>query len=83
MIEILNKKVTIQFIREKYPEKYKDLTDDQLQKKIDFLYVVAGIGMESFFKKKNAKYKNKNYNMGTKGRNYELNKSNTLHKSIV
>jgi len=51
-MEVLNKKVTVEYVRKKYPEKYKNLTDEELEKKINFLYNIAYLGVSSHFHNK-------------------------------
>jgi len=39
--------ITIEYIRKKYPNKYKHLTDEQLQKRIDLYYNMAYVTITS------------------------------------
>lgn len=39
------RKITIKHVRKKYPEKYKHLSDRQLQKKIDLFYQISYISI--------------------------------------
>ena len=39
--------ITVEYIRRKYPNKYKHLTDDQLQKRIDLYYNMAYVTITS------------------------------------
>ena len=45
------RKITIEYIRKKYPNKYKDLTDEQLQMKIDLYYNMAYVTITSSHEK--------------------------------
>lgn len=49
--------ITIEYIRKKYPDKYKHLTDEQLQKRIDLYYNMAYVTITSSHEKQlKAKY---------------------------
>jgi hypothetical protein len=45
------RKITIEYIRKKYPNKYKDLTDEQLQIRIDLFYNMAYVTITSSHEK--------------------------------
>lgn len=45
------RKVTIEYIRKKFPDKYKHLTDKQLQKRIDLYYNMAYVTITSSHEK--------------------------------
>lgn len=51
-MEVLDKKITVDYVRRKYPEKYKNLTDEELEKKINLLYNIAYLGISSHFRNK-------------------------------
>lgn len=40
------RKVTVKYVREKYPEKYKHLTDKELERLLDLFYNVAYISIK-------------------------------------
>jgi len=43
--------ITIEYIRKKYPDKYKHITDEQLQKRIDLYYNMAYVTITSSHEK--------------------------------
>lgn len=45
------RKITIEYIRRKYPNKYKHLTDEQLQMRIDLYYNMAYVTITSSHEK--------------------------------
>jgi len=45
------RKVTIEYIRNKYPDKYNHLSDQQLQKRIDLYYNMAYVTITSSHEK--------------------------------
>jgi len=77
-LEIKDRKITIQYVRKKYPERYKYLTDKQIQEKIDLYYQISYISItntqdnlreKSLIKKQNSE---------------ELQtKSHNLYKSVI
>lgn len=40
------RKVTVKYVREKYPEKYKHLSDKELERLLDLFYNVAYISIK-------------------------------------
>lgn len=77
-MDIKDRKITINYVRKKYPEKYKSFTDQQLQQKIDLYYQISYISITNTQDSLRQKLLLK------KETHEELQaKSNNLYKSIV